>query len=107
MTKTETNNRCGTCKSNFKGFIKHCPEDTLQLDLHCGYKKAHVEEFLFEAEHYTSRGIQELFLSFHRNIYLNLFMQHLWSVCFYKRPNTLKTRSGKITKAMWLHLYGS
>ena len=38
--------------------LKHCPEDTLALDLHCGYKKTHVEEFLFEAEDYESRGIQ-------------------------------------------------
>lgn len=44
--------------TNFKVHLKHCPEDTLQLDLHCGYKKTHVEEFLFEADDYTSRGIQ-------------------------------------------------
>ena len=66
--------------NNFKGFIKHCPEDTLQLDLHCGYKKTHVEEFLFEAEHYTSH---EFFAAPTKtNGMAKLVLRHLWKMFF-------------------------
>ena len=45
--------------TNFKAMIKHCPYYELEEQLHCGYKKTFVEEFLKEAEDYENRGLQK------------------------------------------------